>query len=540
MAHKPMLIYPDGRPIPPARRGAMALNGSSHPYQAADWRTQEMESWRAMLLSPDIEINPARDTIVARTRDWVRNDGYGAGAITHKLDTVIGGDYRLQSKPDWKALRQISGASYDAVWADEYGRAVEAYWRPFAYDVGRYCDLERRLTFPQMMYLALRHRFVDGESIKISHWRPDRLGPGRARYATCFQVVDPDRLSNPANVFDTQIWRGGVQIDLDGAVEGYHFREAHPGDWFDAARANTWKYLPRETKDGRPIVIHAFKPDRAQQHRAAGGIFTPILARMRMLAKYDSTELAAAIVNAIFAAYIESPYDPADVEAAVSGDTEISRYQRERNNFHDERALMAGGVKVPTLFPGEKVGVVNAARPSSNFEAFESAILRHGAVATGMTTEQFSGNWSNSNYSSARGALMDVWKAIDRERRDFNYDTATPCYANWLEEAHERDPLPLPAGAIPFQYARSSYANAHWSGAPRGWIDPVKESQGAAMRMQMGVSTFEQEAWEQGRDWEDQMDQLAIEAARRRQLGLPPVGPMGAAKDTAQQDDVRD
>src|SRR5260363_116602 len=47
------------------------------------------------------------------------------------------------------------------------------------------------------------------------------------------------------------------------------------------------------------------------------GVLTPVLQRMKMLIKYDSTELEAAIVNAIFGAYIESPYDPQLVEEAL-------------------------------------------------------------------------------------------------------------------------------------------------------------------------------------------------------------------------------
>ena len=61
------------------------MDGSSHPYQAADWRTQEMSEWNAYLGSPDLEINPVRDLIVARVRDLVRNDGWAAGAVFRRV-----------------------------------------------------------------------------------------------------------------------------------------------------------------------------------------------------------------------------------------------------------------------------------------------------------------------------------------------------------------------------------------------------------------------------------------------------------------------
>jgi AmiR/NasT family two-component response regulator len=42
-----------------------------------------------------------------------------------------------------------------------------------------------------------------------------------------------------------------------------------------------------------------------------------------MLIKYDATELDAAIVNAIFSAYIESPFDSSFVEEALGDCVEL-------------------------------------------------------------------------------------------------------------------------------------------------------------------------------------------------------------------------
>ena len=38
------------------------------------------------------------------------------------------------------------------------------------------------------------------------------MGTGAARYSTCFQGIDPDRLSNPYQQQDTRYLRGGVEI----------------------------------------------------------------------------------------------------------------------------------------------------------------------------------------------------------------------------------------------------------------------------------------------------------------------------------------
>ena len=89
-----------------------------------------------------------------------------------------------------------------------------------------------------------------------------------------------------------------------------------------------------------------------------------------MLIKYDGTELDAAIINAFFAAYIESPFDHELVEGALSADdSKLSAYQTERANYHKDRRTALGDVGMSLLFPGEKIGSVSANRPSANTTA---------------------------------------------------------------------------------------------------------------------------------------------------------------------------
>ncbi|MCQ4437946.1 phage portal protein, partial [Clostridioides difficile] len=76
-------------------------------------------------------------------------------------------------------------------------QAIESLWRGYSEDLGRYNDVSRQLTISQQMRLALRHKLIDGEALFVSYWKPERVGRGGAQYATAFQVVDPDRLSNP-------------------------------------------------------------------------------------------------------------------------------------------------------------------------------------------------------------------------------------------------------------------------------------------------------------------------------------------------------
>ena len=527
-----------GRVVPRkliAQTRTSALAGIGHnraPYDAADVYSRDMAAWNPWLGSADGELNPYRDKIVSRARDLVKNDGWANGVITRTLDNAIGATYRPVSKPDYRALAAYSGNDgFNADWADAYGRAVDAAWRTWADDPGRYCDSSRKLNFRQMARVAFRHELVDGDSLAVMMWNKRRVGPGRARYATAVQLVDPDRLSNPNFTFDTQDIRGGVEIDEDGAPVAYHIRKAHQGDWWAAAQSMTWERVLREDSHGRARVVHNYTAERASQHRGGAGILTPVIQRLKMLIKYDGTELDAAILNSIFGAYVESPFDPQLVTEAMGGDGGfaesglVNGYQTLRSDFHSERKIAAGGVVMPILFPGEKITTVNAARPNSNFKDFEAAVLRNVASGAGVSAQQVSNNWSDVNYSSARGALLEAWKTMDRRTADFGDGWAQPVRVTVMEEMHEVDNLPMPSGYVPeFMEARGAYSRCQWIRPARGWMDPTKEIEASIMAREGGLSTLEAECAAQGLDWEDVVDQSVIEAARYKKEGLPMPG----------------
>ena len=527
------ILGADGRPLPPSTQKMKygALSGSGRvPYDAADSFSDQMANWQPALWSPDNEINIYRDRIVSRMRDLARNDGWASGTITRVLDNAVGANYRPIFKPDYRMLRLITGnKAFDATWADECGKVIEAHWRSWANDPGRYCDVERKQTVSQMLRLGFRHKLLDGDSLLILQYRRDRLGPGRGQYATTVQVVDPDRLSNPQQNFDMPNIRGGVEIDADGAPVAYYIREAHIGDWWSGAKTMTWQRIPRETSWGRPIVIHDFDMERGSQHRGVG-ILAPIVQRLKMLIKYDESELEAAILNAIFGAYVESPYDAQMVSSAL-GDTgfgdgdELSAYQTQRTEYYqDKRLNLQNGARIPHLFPNEKIVTLDAARPTSNFDGFESAVLRNIAAATGLSTQQVTQDWSDVNYSSARAAMLEAWKTLTRRRDDFATGTAQPVASAFVEEIHSIESLPLPSGAPDFLEAKAAYCRARWMGPGRGWVDPVAEKKGAILGLDAGLSTLEMEVAENaGEDWEEVMDQRKreIDACLERGLPLP-------------------
>jgi len=541
------LIHADGRPVDPAEiaaaraagfagnsndrgpapagRPQAALSGayrSAFPYDAASCYSAETEGWHPPATSPDHEINVHRDRMVGRVRDVVRNDGWAAGAVIRVLDNTIGGHYRLVATPDYRALARIGGPAFDAAWAAEFRHAVEAEWRGWADGPSFHCDTKAKMTLSQLLYLGLRHHLVDGESLGVIEMWPERVGYGGSRYATTLHMVDPDRLSNPYEMVDTRHCRGGVQLDDGGRPLGYHLRRGHPMDWYNAVESMIWDYIPREDEFGRPIAIHAHDSDRTDQHRGLSA-FVPVLNRLKMLTRFDASTLQAAVISAVFCLSIESPFDPEGLKDALeTGDArDLQSYYHYRNDYRRTHPIDVGDARIVSTYPGEQIKALEAKHPSQNYDPFMRAMLRHIGAQLGISAEQVTGDWSQTNYSAARGAMLEAYKTITRRRLHFNTGLPNRTYLAWLEEAMEIAHLPLPRGAPDFLEARAAYARARWIGAPRGWVDPVKEGQGAVLRMDACVSTLSDEAAEQGHDWEETLDQRAVERRRMAELGIP-------------------
>lgn len=496
---------------------------SQFPYEASSVQTQEMGQWFPIIRSPDSEINQYRDRMVARSRDLSRNDGWANGGITRILDNTVGAHLRLSANPDWRYLRRLA-KGFGPEWADEFRSAVEALWRAYSEDLGHWNDVSCQLSMSQQMRLGLRHKLIDGEDLFVAHWMPERIGRGAATYATAFLLVDPDRLSNPYQMVDTKYLRGGVEIDEDGVPIAYHIRKAHQNDWYNAAESMVWERVARLDPDGWRRVIHDFERDRAGQNRGIG-IFTPVLAHAKMLARYYGVELQAATVATIFGTYVTSPYDPKMVESAMDSDgEELGFYQDLRADWSKERPAMLNGVRIPTLAPGETINQVQAAHPHDGFADFAHEMLRSIAAALGVSAEQITQDWSKTNYSSARAALLESWKTLSRRSAEFKMGTATPIYASWLQEVLERGDLDdvLPRNAPDFIEAATAYSRCDWLGVARGWVDPVKEKQGAILGLDGGLSTLKRECAEQGLDYEEVIQQRAIEVRMFKEAGLPP------------------
>jgi lambda family phage portal protein len=338
-------------------------------------------------------------------------------------------------------------------------------------------------------------------------------------------MVDPDRLSNPNGASDTRNLRRGVEMDDYGYPLAYHFQEAHPSEGFFDRSTLKWTRVKARKPWGRLQVIHLVEQLRPDQTRGISAMVS-VLKDMHMTKKFSDIVLQNAVVNATFAAAIESEL-PRDVVFSQMGEGSASQYIQTYLEGLSEytgaaKNLHIDGVKIPHLYPGTKLNLMPAGQPGGVGTEFEASLLRHIAAALGMSYEQFSKDYTKTNYSSARASMIETWKYMQSRKKMIADRLASIIYMLWLEEEFSRGKIPLPAGAPNFweDINREAYSKCSWIGASRGQIDELKETQAAVLRIQNGLSTIELEAARLGLDWRVLFEQLAREKKLKEKYGL--------------------
>ena len=373
----------------------MKRETSASAYRGAGGNHPNLTNWRPGRYSGHGALRYSRETLSDRIHDLGRNDGWASSAMNRYVDTIVGTGWRLSAKPNAITL----GLDQDVV--DEISDQIEALWFDYANDPGFWSDVERAQNVNGNLGLATRHQFADGECVGWIGYRDD----APSGFATCVQVIDPMRLSNPNGGMDSQTIRDGVEVDEWGAASRYHIRKSHPGDIIWGRQANqTWEVFDRETEWGRPIIIHLREKRWAGMSRGEA-ILAPVVKKLRQLTDYDDYELQAASLNAMLAAFVTTPMDKDILDDNENNN--ISAYAQSEIDYYGQQPLEINGVQLGFLHPGQNINTVKAEHPSANFESFERNGLRNIASAAGITYEAMTADYSQANYSSIRAAMVE-------------------------------------------------------------------------------------------------------------------------------------
>jgi len=204
--------------------------------------------------------------------------------------------------------------------------------------------------------------------------------------------------------------------------------------------------------------------------------------------------------------------------------------------------MMIDGVRIPHLYPNTKLNLLSPGQPGGVGDRFEQSLLRHTAAALGLSYEQFSRDYTQTNYSSARASMNETWKFMQGRKTTVADRFASNVFALWFEEALNAGDITTVTTAMPNFYKgtnKEAYLACSWVGASRGQIDEKKETEAAIARIQGGISTYEKECARLGDDFREVFAQRARERKMMETLGIAPVvAPAKPGKDPASKQDT--
>jgi lambda family phage portal protein len=260
-----------------------------------------------------------------------------------------------------------------------------------------------------------------------------------------------------------------VEVDKFGRALAYWIRQRHPGDL--RGRTETTDRFERVPADD---IYHLRIIDRWPQTRGEPWMHTA-LRKLDDVNEYSGSELQAARAQAYAFATIETPAG----EGNPLADDEIG----------DQQVMNIEPLMVQALAPGEKLEYHTPTRPNTALDPFIRHMLREIAAGTGPSYESISRDYSQSNYSSSRLALLedrDLWRSLQLWwLRNFR----RPLHQIWLQQA-------VFAGAVAAlpvaQYAIDTAKYEAVLFKPRGWswIDPTKEVTAYKEAVKAGLTTL--------------------------------------------------
>jgi len=484
-------------------RARLAMLGG---YTSADKTRRANQLGGKKELSADAAIMPDLVTLREDAQHLERNNAIAGGALKTNVTKVVGTGLRVKSKID----RNILNLDEDT--ANAWERAAEREFR-LATET-REIDAERELPFSLLQGLVFLRTLGDGD-ILVNLPRIRRPG---SPYSTKLQLIEAARLCNPDFTADTATMIGGISKDQYGGPGKFHIVNQHPGNLrfarADRKRQFSWTTINAFAQDGTPLALHLKDKTRPGQTRGVPYL-APVIELIKQLGRYTDAEVMAAVVSGMFTVFVHNEtgnpeFGTAPTQDNPDGDTALQV---------DTTGIEMGYGSVLGIPGNSSVEFANPARPNTAFDPFVIAITRQIGMALELPFEVLLKHFTAS-YSAARAALLDAWDYFKRRRHWLACQFCQPVYEAIITEAVVNGRLSAP-GFFSDPAIRKAWLGTRWVGDAPGEIDPVKAVNAAKGRVEMLLTSLEDEYEAMiGADHESVQPQIVREAQWKRDNGL--------------------
>ena len=472
--------------------------------------TRGTANWRPANRSHDALSRETWDLLLARGRWLGRNNPWCRGAQGTFTANILG---------EGGSTRSVVRDSQGVILKDWCRQADELYrqW-------GDYAHVHRDMDLSEMLGVNLSSTIESGTGLLLEVANPDPRSP----IPIAFQPIEIDQLDMSRDRpyhrgrnggADENEIRNGVERDGSGRVVAYWLFTEHPGDGY---RYGSW--ISERFPASR--VISLFRRERPIQHLGTTW-FAPIVHVLWDSYEYMKHEIAAAKIASYFIAMEKRENWGSGLDGISAEDGEqLDAYGNRLSNLAPQM-LIRGGVQ-------DSLDVIRSDRPNSAAVAWLQFMLQMMAAGLGLSYIRFTGDFSQTNFSSSRAADLQDRKVFRPLQKWHAWHVDLEIRERVIDRAIVLGILPIPAGGLT-RYMRD---RRKWLAAIArlpgwGYVDPQKQVQASITAIEAGLSTWQRELGDLGLDYEEVFQQLAEEHELKEQLGLKLGSEIAAAMKSA-------
>ena len=465
-------------------------------------------NWRPALRDARTDVLVSYTDAVARTVDAVHNSGWLAGCIAQSKGNIIGGTgLRLAHQPDVSVLK------WDKKELDDWSRMVERRFEMWCDDKNE-CDANGKHSMGYIQEQAISSYYTHGEVLGLLPFidRPNSVSRLKVKLLPAHKLVqDSSDFTGLHQGITHGAWGFPLKYRINMATS-YGIEQPLDVMAYDQTRQQ---------------VIHAFKGEVGQVRGITP--FVHVLKTLRQFDQLSDATLTKALMDAIFAATIESQSPTTDVlqalqdeeEQGIGGASMTDLLTQKAAWYENTKIDLGRSGRVAHLFPGEKLTFNNTSKFSGDYEAFVKILLRELARCMGLSFESVTGDYSGATYSSVRMSGSELWPLTLSTRKHIAARFMSEVFQTWLDDEIYSGRIEFKGGIFAYMAVRKAAARADWRGPPKPQADDLKAAKAMEVLKSLGIASDEQLCAELGTDYEDVYEQRARERDLREELDLP-------------------
>lgn len=363
-------------------------------------------------------------------------------------------------------------------------------------------DAEGRMHFGELQALTFKETVNVGNGLMLICQIKE---PGR-RIPLCLQGLEWEQLDRAKDRHASPTQNkivGGIEYGARNQAVAYHVLDAHPYDNYSAAAGSM-----KSQRIPASRVLHWYLPGRWSAYCGISW-FNAMMQSSWDLDWYLGNEMMAAGIGALLTAVVKQEH---------RGQLGLDDGQVDDDPYGNDPVKLGNGL-IAHIGKDDKVEVIESTRPNRDAAPFIKLLMQLQAMSLNVSYLRLTGDYSQTNYTSARGAHLDDSMFCRPLQGSFGSRIVLP-----VRRLHDEQcaGLGLYESVTPRQYAREKFRLQQMDiiGVGREQLDPEKETDSAGGRMRMGLSTLKIECALRGLNWRDVLRQLAIEKKTLQRLGI--------------------